>query len=329
MLLLLTIAGVVVIVMAAGKTAESEKKLAAAERDLKAALTLAPAPTETNLEASEANIQELKAALAKQIASTQGRNATLMSQRPPLSGTDMFYDLVAYKNELDRDARNITPVNATAPGIKLPANFDWGFSRFLQAGAGQPPPEQYIPQIFRQKLVINYLIRKLMATGPQSIVSIQREPIVVPRSAAAQPRAGGGGAAGGQQQLRSDEFFPTSAETVAIPGAIETMAFRITFTGYTQNLRTFLKDIASFELPLVVRSVDVKPADAAKPASGSAAATPARTPASIFDIFGRTDEPADTADTDTGVELNQEPVVEQNISQFSILVEYIDVTIKS
>src|SRR5690606_8535679 len=128
-------------------------------------------------------------------------------------GTDMFYDLVAYKNELDRDARLVTPVNATQPGVTVPANFDWGFSRFLQAGAGQPPPDQAIPQIFRQKLIINYIVRKLLATGPQSIVSIQREPIVISRAA---PRAGGGAAQAGaaaQDRPRSDEFFPSRDES--------------------------------------------------------------------------------------------------------------------
>ncbi|WP_345786094.1 hypothetical protein [Rubellicoccus peritrichatus] len=314
MLLLLFVAGVVFIFLAAGKSEASTKKLSTAERNLKSALALSPAPTDANLAASVENIEALKSTLSQQIAATEGRNPAILESRPPLSSTDMYYDLLAYKNELDKDAKLITPFNAAEPGVAIPEDFNWGFSRFLASGEGEPPPEENISDVFTQKIILNYLLRKLLATGPQSMVSVKREPVVIERP------AGAVDARGSSEALEADEFW-IGSETASIKGAVETMAFEIGFTGYTQNLRAFLKDIASFELPLVVRSVEVKPVDdSTKVASNNDTD-------SIFAIFGDIGGDQDTEEQTAAIEENQEPVVDQNISQFSVVVEYIEVKI--
>ena len=43
-----------------------------------------------------------------------------------------------------------------------------------------------------------------------------------------------------------------------MPGAIDTLAFGLTFTGYTDSLRGLLNDLAKFDLPIVVRSIKVE-----------------------------------------------------------------------
>ncbi len=314
-LVLLAIAGLVFIFLAAGKSSGAADKLKKAETNLKSALALAPAPTPANVEASEANITELEQVLSSQVESTQGKSASILKQRPPTTGTNMYYDLLAYKNELDKDAKVMQPYASEETGVSVPENFDWGFSRFLQAGAGSPPPESAIPALFRQKVILNYLLRKLLATGPQSIVSVQREPVTVER-----PKDDSkGGGKGNKEDAKGDEFW-MGKESAAIPGIVSTTAFRITFTGYTQNLRAFLKEIANFELPLVVRSVEVKPAEPTKTAAAKAK------PDDIFAIFGGSPQAAETTDV---IEKNQEPVVKSNISEFTIVIEYIEVTIKS
>jgi hypothetical protein len=43
-----------------------------------------------------------------------------------------------------------------------------------------------------------------------------------------------------------------------VPGAINTLAFGLTFTGYTDSLRELLNNLAKFDLPFVVRSIEVE-----------------------------------------------------------------------
>lgn len=316
-LLLLFVAGIVFIFLAAGKSSESDKKLSSAERNLKSALVLSPAPTPENLELSEKNIEALKSTLAQQIAATQGRNPAILATLPPQSSTDMYYDLLAYKNELDKDAKLVTPFNSTESGVAIPEDFNWGFSRFLASGEGAPPPEDKIDEVFRQKTILNYLLRKLLATGPQSIVSVKREPVVIER-----PAAGSSKTNQNKSSTEADEFW-IGSETASVKEAVETMAFEIGFTGYTQNLRAFLKDIAAFELPLVVRSVEVKPADD----SSTQVASKKDQSDDIFAIFGSVGGSQDVEEQNAAIEENKEPVVDQNISQFSVVVEYIEVKI--
>lgn len=317
-LLLLFITGVVFIIMSASRSGASMGKLKRAENNLRAALSLSPAPTQANLEASEANIAQLKEVFNAQIEATQGRSPEIFSQKPPLSGTDMYYDLLAYKNELDRVASAVTPYNDSQSGVTVPQGFNWGFSRYLAAGEGEPPPQSAIPTVFRQKQVLNYLLRKLLATGPQSIVSVKREPVVLDKPGELKK----GAKKDKEDALKDDEFW-VGVESVAVKDAVETLGFQIGFTGYTPNLRQFLKDISSFELPLVVRGVEVKPFG--DDGNMTQSSTNASGQDDLFAIFG-----GSTAETGedqvTAIEDNQEPVVEQNISEFTIVVEFIEVT---
>jgi len=319
-LLLLFVAGGVFIYLSVQRSAQAQDNLVRAERSLRTALSLSPAPTASNLLASEKNVKELQSVLKKQIAATEGRKSSLLEVKPPLSGTNMYYDLLAYKNELDKDAKTITPFNSDQRGVSVPEDFDWGFSRFLQAGEGNPPPDAAIPTVFRQKLILNYLVRKLLATGPQSIISVMREPVVVEK-VSADDRKARRGREDNQSQLRKDEFW-VGAESAAVPNAIETMGFKLEFTGYTLNLRQFLKDISAFELPLVVRSVEVRPAG-----RNAASAPTEMMREDIFEIFGSGSEASTPADSTAIIQDSQEPVVDQNISQFTVVIETLEVTV--
>ena len=44
------------------------------------------------------------------------------------------------------------------------------------------------------------------------------------------------------------------------PGFLDSTAFRLVFVGQTSALRAFLNRIGSFELPVLVREVEVEPA---------------------------------------------------------------------
>jgi hypothetical protein len=97
--------------------------------------------------------------------------------------------------------------------------------------------------------------------------------------------------------------------TARVPGAINTLAFRIKFISYSESLRILLNDLAKFDLPLVVRSVEAEPAP--------------QDQARLLAMFNAgTDASATTA---APVDLsNRKPVITENYSEFTLVIEYIE-----
>jgi hypothetical protein len=90
-------------------------------------------------------------------------------------------------------------------------------------------------------------------------------------------------------------------------------AFRLTFIGDTASLRTLLNKLATFELPLVVRGVEVDPIIKVQ---STEKVTPVNT---LSSIFGTT--PAATAAVEP---VKPKPLVDKVLSKFTVTVELID-----
>ena len=104
-----------------------------------------------------------------------------------------------------------------------------------------------------------------------------------------------------------------------MPGAIDTLAFGLTFTGYTDSLRGLLNDLAKFDLPIVVRSIEVE-----RP-SGSRTTT--KVPANnnldaFFGVFDGGSNPEEGAPEEA-----QKPVISENISTFTVVLEFIEIVL--
>ncbi len=319
--LVIFIAGLVFIFLSLSAAGKAKEDFERAQRDLKSAATLSPAPSKENLAASEQNIRDLAAALERQIKATRGRAPELLDrQKAPTQPVTMLVQLENFASDFTKEAKTIAPQGSeddetrAAEGIKLPENFKFGFGRYLDTG--QQPDEKIIPELFKQKQILSFILRRLYDSQPFSIESIQRESLVevVPEK----------GNQSNRQPQRNDSNsnkgeFKIGDITAAVPGAIETMAFRLEFTGYTPTLRQFLKKLEEFELPLVVRSVEVKPAKTSKPAASS---KPASNNPFGFGSPVETQPAASTAKT-------LDPIVEENLSHFTVVVEYIQVLIKA
>src|SRR5690606_2954978 len=110
----------------------------------------------------------------------------------------------------------------------------------------------------RQRLIAEYLLTTLYQAKPAELVSLQRS-----RPPGQSAPTGGAGSrqaqAPGTATPESDFFAIDPRFSASVTGFVETTAFKITFTGYSSALRNFLNQIAGFELPLVVRSVEVDP----------------------------------------------------------------------
>jgi hypothetical protein len=132
------------------------------------------------------------------------------------------------------------------------------------------------------------------------IVSVSRENVGAPSSTAtaySTPDQGG------------DIFTVPPTITARGPG-LDTLGFQIQFIGYTDSLRILLNDLKSFEMPLVVRSVDVTPADESTITAAANGGNPPPLTA------------ADRAKAKAAATLRK-PVVAQNLSQFTLIIEYV------
>lgn len=154
-------------------------------------------------------------------------------------------------------------------GVVIRADERFGFTEYANEG---PEPELN-RLVYRQLRTIEYLLGALFAARPRTFVGVQRED---PRALLPAPAQGagttpaatpprppsafsGGGSASGTASAASDFFTIDPQISARTPGYVDTMAFRLTFTGHTSALRGFMNALAAPEIPVVVRSVEVEP----------------------------------------------------------------------
>lgn len=284
-------------------------------RNLESYLQMSPAPTAANLELAENNVKELGRELRQRIQTVRGQIDSAVGQDVPASASDLLFEIQSFVDRYNALAR--APGDDIDP-IQLPANFGFSFRNLIDGGV--PPEDAQIPGLWKQKEIIQYLMDSLYASGPISITAVERELLVQPSPGQedTRPRRTQPTERSGRPTARTTPqgiFAINPLISARVPGAVETMAFRIQFTGYTSALRDFLVQLSSFELPIVVRSVEVAPAPA----------TATRRDDDVFGgIFG-TQRPQPEA---AGVEDRaRRPVVVDNVSRFTIVVEFIQVVL--
>lgn len=318
--------------MASARVETASDKLDRAASRLAAAKLREPAPSEANLTAAQNELDELLAALETQIEIAAGRVERLQMD-PPTNGNQMFFELEGYAAELSTLARNVLPIYAEVDPanpqtMDLPDNFEdyaFGFQRYL--GNGTPPDDELVPIVNLQKEVLNYLLRELFDVRPLGLVRVQREnarAVLERRSGVTSPERR-------QRQPFADEFV-IGGQSLRVPNVVETLAFAVTFRGYTQNLRPYLRTLESSELPIVVRSVTVTPLE-------SSMVTAQGNEDEDEDDGGATDPfaallnaPQNQNQTTTAeperVDQRREPVVTQNEAEFTVMVEFVELLIE-
>jgi len=325
--LLAFVAGAVFVFQFSQQVDEAKTQMERAEGALRTALYGEPAPTEASIEAAEQNIANLRAALAAQVEATKGADPGLIGSTPPASGTELLFQLEAYKNDLLRIAKRTAPLNVPdnlikearkqggeVPSVGVPEDFAFGFERYLDSG--QPPADKNVPVVYQQKEILNFVLRKLLDSRPISIVSVEREPVELDLPPLPEPgRQNRRGSRNQPQANLADDEFRVGAETARVEGAVATLPFRIAFSGYTKNLRSFLKEIEKFELPIVVRSVEVSSVESSVRTTQNTSGE-----LSLFDFDS--DAGAAAQDEDSG----KQPIVEENESEFTVVFEFIEVT---
>ncbi len=303
LLLAVALGAAVLLYLNLGKVSAAAREVEQKGQTLSDYTKRTPFPSQENLDAVTAEVARARELLAAMQAALKGRGehaARVQNAALPVGPTEAYFDVANFVEAM-RTA-------ATEAEITIPAGTRFGFSSHASTG----PEREIIPQVHRQRLVAEYLLKTLFAAAPQELVSLQRNRPVAPGKTAqvAPTSKGKTSAATGPE---SDFFDIDSRMTAAVPGFVETTAFKVSFIGYSSALRKFLNEIASFDLPLVVRSVEVesvanKQETSRRPASAANA---------LGALFGTTTTTAPAADT-------VKPIVEQVRSRFTVTIEYIN-----
>lgn len=266
-----------------------------------------PGPTDDNLrrvrEDFEQNAEVLRTMLDS--LNVAGPDELEYFKGEPVGRTEAFFDIAQFVDAMR--------ANAAKAGVLMRPDERFGFSAYTNEG---PEPDLIRP-VYRQRRIVEYLLSALFPARPRTLVSVQREdpttigrpaakPAAVSPASGRQPSTFAGGGTSSDGAAVSEIFSIDPQVSARTPGYVDTMAFRITFTGQTTCLRGFMNTLAVPEIPLVVRSVEVEPLRADAPAARS----------------GQAQQDARSASPEL-------PIVADNESRFIVTVELFEVSLQA
>ncbi len=312
---------------------EAVKNLAQRKSDLGAMATLTPAPTREIAKAIEADLAKAQASLASMQTELKGRGPAaerLRAAKVPAARTDAFFDLATFV-ERTRELAKKNEVEVRPEAARF------GFAAYANVG----PDEKHIDPVFRQRLVAQFLVESLVEAKPRALLAVKRERTVTKDERDARNAALQRGEPPPEPppdaviEDSPDYFVVDPRVTARVGGYIDTTGFQFVFVGQTAALRNFLNKLAAFELPVLVREVEVDiptgeelavapPADDGAPAAGegSAPAAPSvvlapgapAVPAAKTAASARSARPV-TPPT---------PIVSKPYAKFTVTVEFVE-----
>ncbi len=291
--------GATLVVTESGKLAKSKRALASASSQINGLLEAHPAPSAKNVRAAQQNAEELSAQLLSIRENLQrGSRLTISNDSTRvMSGVQKYISNYRRQAEAHRNAEDV------AVPIQIPEDFAFGFEKYLKQ-TNISENARIVPQLDKQRQVLSYILNQLIAAYPASIQAVERELMELVDA-----------------KLAGFQINP--AISARVPDAVDTLAFRVTFTGYTPTLRNFLNNLAQFDLPIVVRSVAVdRPTNNAKTTNAKK-----RQSSNLDDIFGAFAGSSNTAEP--APDDNQTPVISETESSFTVTLEFIEIILPS
>ncbi|MBM3852848.1 MAG: hypothetical protein FJ399_06795 [Verrucomicrobia bacterium] len=238
---------------------EAARRLAQRKVEHEGMAQLLPPPTREVAATIEADLAKAQRSLAAMQGELTGRGPAaerLRSAKVPTARTDAFFDLAAFVERMR--------ALAETSGVEVrPEAARFGFSAYANEG----PETDRIEPVFRQRQVTEYLLEALLAARPRALFSVKRERTLTKAEREARAAAAAEGAppeepAPDPGSDSPDYFGVGPGVSARVRGYVDSTAFRLVFTGQTAALRSFLNKLASFELPVLVREVEVDAATA-------------------------------------------------------------------
>lgn len=301
---------------------EAARRLEQRTGELNAMAELMPPPKRDVAAAIEADLGKARAALASMQSELRGRGPAaerIRSAKVPQARTDAFFDLATFV-EKSREAAAASDIELRSEALRF------GFAAYANEG----PTQEHIEPVFRQRQIAQYLVDLLIEAKPRAIFSVKRERTLTKADREARAAALANGDTPPEPTSEAGEdspdyFIIDPRVTARVPGFIDTTAFRFVFTGQTSALRTFLNRLAAFDLPVLVREVEVEAASAeesvAQVKEGGAEGSPETPAASVVLALpaARNAKSAPAPAPSTSL-----PIVAKPLSKFTVTVELIE-----
>lgn len=276
-----------------------EKASAQQQRILHSLLAQQPSLTTANVEAANANVQQLNQAYQRLSQSLYG-DAPIVGST---NGVQVMASIQEYISDFTYRAKNHVNVDGESAPVSIAQDLSFGFEAYAEQ-ASVPEQPTIIPLLDQQRQVLSYIMAQLLASDPLEIVSVKRR-IYEGESLMDTKKLSG--------------FKMPKVASAAVKGLIQTIPLKVEFRGYTNSLRQFLNKLAEFELPILVRSIEVSRADQAlKKTKAKPKAT------SLEELFGSFGAAA-TPDKASAVKAEQKPIISENASNFILTLEYIQI----
>lgn len=278
-----------------GRGAKIEQEMAEWNR----LATASPAPTEANLKAAVRHLEELQA-LGARLRLGVWAQGTWRPATAIENAEDLYFDLVSMV-ERQRMAYQVADIG-------LARNEQFGYGQVLRAQqvvmVDDDPVERAncFERLVRQRQAIEAILDALLRAQPSALLGVDRvpmqneDPSVIERS--------------------EDLFLIDPSISAAVPAAIETYGARICFEGKTAALRSFLSNIQTAGCPLVVRSIEVHPAENRREsARRDRLPPPGQVSGSPFITL------AQSHPKESETESRTVPIIEENDSIFTVVLE--------
>jgi len=287
------------------KSSKGEKALKSAKQDLEYAQNGTPAPSDANVKAAEDNVAELEVSLGAIYKDLQ-RSARLSVST---DGVRLVADILGFIQGYQRrfavtEYQWVDPqsLDVVQRKVQVPEGFGFGFDRFKDQASLPEDPEK-IKALGKQYQILEYILDTILASGLHGINAVERELIEL------------------DEQQRTSGFSIDQSISAREPGVVDTMAFSVTFSGSTKSLRYVLNEFSSFQMPIVVRSIEV-----VRP-KGSETIRVDESAGDGFDaIFANAFGEA-TPEEDEPVTEVQQPLVTDTDSQFTLVLEFIEIVL--
>lgn len=205
------------------KEARREQNLA---RDFQSMLRVSPAPTEAVARQVEADVAAYQGEVQRlETVLSGGELAQELSEEAvPPERTDAYFDLVAYADSLRTLARR--------QSVQIETEEYFGFSDYAKEG----PETKLIGKVFRERQILERALTMLLLSSPERLMFVER--------------SGG---------IDTDEWDEQTRLSLAVDGVLSTDFVRVQFSGETASLRAWLNRLGQSELPISVRSIEVRP----------------------------------------------------------------------
>jgi hypothetical protein len=260
-------------------------------------LVASPSPVDENVIASDLNVLKL----SEKLESIREELERGVEAEASVDGVRVAAGIQQYISKFTTLARTHDSEYGPAP-IEIPEDFAFGFDRFkLESKVPNDPKE--VAMLDKQRDILDFLIGELFATHPTAVLAIKRQ------------------TARQFDDKDFDDYYgdPSifsigSSVTSKVEGAIDPIAFQISFSGKTNTLRGFLNRLAEFKRPIVVRSINVS-----------------RPNETIKRRLNETEEDLESLTSEELEKLkeegNRDPIVTENISDFTLTLEYIEIVL--